>query len=84
MKKIMHFFFLSCLRATELIEKKIHMQLDLKEEIQLKLHKSMCKACSNFDKQSVFIDVLIKSKEYKKLNINTSIFKEEIKKKIFE
>ena len=80
----MHFFFLSCLRATELIEKKIHMQLDLKEEIQLKLHKSMCKACSNFDKQSVFIDVLIKSKEYKKLNINTSIFKEEIKKKIFE
>lgn len=80
----MHFFFLSCFRATELIEKKIHMQLDLKEEIQLKLHKSMCKACSNFDKQSVFIDVLIKSKEYKKLNINTSIFKEEIKKKIFE
>jgi hypothetical protein len=56
MKKIMHILFLSCLRATELIEKKLHFKLSVKEKLQLRTHKMMCKACSNYEKQSIFIE----------------------------
>ena len=61
MKKIMHILFLSCLKATELIEKKIHFRLSFSEKIQLKMHKSMCDACSKYEKQSLFIEKGISS-----------------------
>lgn len=56
MKKIMHTLFLSCLKATELIEKKLQFKLSFRERLQLKVHKMMCKACTNYEKQSSFID----------------------------
>jgi hypothetical protein len=56
MKKIMHLFFLSCLKATELIEKKFHFKLTVKEKIQLHLHKMMCEACTKYEKQSIIIE----------------------------
>lgn len=56
MKKIMHALFLSCLKATELIEKKIHFRLSAKERVQLKMHKMMCDACASYEKQSVFLE----------------------------
>lgn len=56
MKKLMNILFLSCLKATELIEKKIYFKLSLKEKIQLKAHKMMCDACTNYEKQSIFLD----------------------------
>ncbi len=56
MKKIMHILFLSCLRATELIEKKLHFKLSVKEKLQLRTHKMMCNACSNYEKQSIIIE----------------------------
>jgi hypothetical protein len=56
MKKIMHFFFLSCFKATELIEKKIHLKLSVKEKIQLKTHKMMCAACTKYEKQSILLE----------------------------
>ena len=56
MKKLMHFMFLSCLRATELIEKKFLFKLSITERLQLKVHKSMCKACSNYEKQNILIE----------------------------
>lgn len=59
MKKIMHILFLSCLKATELLEKKLYFKLSLMEKLQLQLHKSMCKACSNYQKQSILIDKAI-------------------------
>lgn len=52
----MHVLFLSCLKATELIEKKIHFRLTFSEKIQLKMHKSMCDACTKYEKQSLFIE----------------------------
>ena len=52
----MHKLFLSCLRATELIEKKLHFKLTAKENLQLKAHKMMCDACSLYEKQSVLIE----------------------------
>lgn len=48
--------FLSCLKATELIEKKIHFSLSAKERLQLKMHKMMCDACTSYEKQSVFLE----------------------------
>lgn len=56
MKKIMHKLFLSCLRATELVEKKMHFGLTARESLQLKMHKMMCDACSSYEKQSLFLE----------------------------
>ena len=56
MKKLMHILFLSCLKATELIEKKINFKLNKKEKIQLKAHKMMCSACTNYEKHSLLIE----------------------------
>lgn len=63
MKKIMHMLFLSCLRATELLEKKLHFKLSIKEKLQLKMHKSMCEACRNYQKQSILIEKAIAKQE---------------------
>lgn len=52
----MHILFLSCLKATELIEKKFHIKLSFKERLQLFLHKMMCDACSMYEKQSAVIE----------------------------
>ncbi|MCG8580129.1 MAG: hypothetical protein MI866_09445 [Bacteroidales bacterium] len=56
MKKLMHILFLSCLKATELIEKNLHVELSWRENLQLKVHKMMCSACNNYEKQSKLID----------------------------
>ena len=52
----MRILFLSCLKATELIEKKLHFGLSRKERYQLKMHKMMCNACRNLETQTYFID----------------------------
>ena len=52
----MHRLFLSCLKATELIEKKLHFRLSGREKLQLKMHKMMCNACSSYEKQSIFLE----------------------------
>ena len=52
----MHILFLSCLKATELIEKKFHVKLSFKERLQLSLHKMMCDACATYEKQSVILE----------------------------
>lgn len=69
MKKLMHKLFLSCLKATELIEKKLHFRLSFKEKLQLKLHKMMCSACSNYEKQSVFLEKGISVNEISEFSI---------------
>lgn len=56
MKKIIRMLFLSCLKATELIEKKFHFKLSTKEKLQLKMHKMMCEACTKYDKQSSLLE----------------------------
>lgn len=56
MKKLMHLLFLSCLKATGLIEKKMLFRLTRTEKMQLKVHKLLCTACSNYDKQSTLIE----------------------------
>jgi predicted anti-sigma-YlaC factor YlaD len=56
MKKIMNKLMLSCLKASELIEKKLNSKLSTKEKIQLSLHTSMCDACRAWEKQSTDLD----------------------------
>lgn len=56
MSKIIKFFFLSCLKATELIEKKSNFRLSFKERLQLKVHKMICDACKSYENQSTLID----------------------------
>ena len=62
MKKLMQLLFLSCLKATELIEKKLHYKLVWHETLQLKVHKMMCDACKTYEKQSIFLDHSISHK----------------------
>jgi len=82
MKKLMQFLFLSCLKATELIEKKLHVQLSFKEKIRLKMHKSMCNACRRYDEQSKILDKALKKQTHKIGNINIEELKIDIKNKI--
>ena len=60
-KKITHIIVLSCKKATELIEKKLHAKLSAREHVQLKWHKGICDACTLYEKQVVFLEkILIK------------------------
>jgi len=79
MKKLMHTLFLSCLKATELIEKKFHFRLTFREKLQLKLHKMMCDACSMYEKQSAIIEKGMES-QHKHQHEECDI--EELKKQI--
>ena len=59
MKRIMQILMLSCKKATELIEKRSLVKLSFKEKVQLRMHKSMCDACTAYEKQSKKIDELL-------------------------
>lgn len=79
MQKLFKILFLSCLKATELIEKQMQFKLSVTERMQLKLHKSMCKACQVYEKQSNFIEKGISmQKPAEKVRYDT----EELKKSI--
>ena len=75
----MHILFLSCLKASEFIEKKLHFKLSFSEKIQLELHKMMCSACSRYEKQSIIIE---KSIELQNKNILNAVNIEDLKKTI--
>jgi hypothetical protein len=59
-KKIIHIILLSCRTATRLIEKKLHAKLSRRESVQLKWHKTVCDACTLYEKQVVFLDTILK------------------------
>ncbi len=63
MTKMGHKLFSSCHKATELVEKRQIAGLSCKEKLQLGIHKVMCGACKNYEKQSLYIDVLLKNRE---------------------
>ena len=73
--------FLSCLKATELIEKKLHFKLSGKEKLQLKVHKMMCSACTNYEKQNVLIE---KSFENQEQTSDPQIDLEQFKKSVVD
>jgi len=55
MKNLMQFILLSCLRATELIEKQFIGKLSWIQKLQLRLHTSACQICSHYEEQSSII-----------------------------
>lgn len=58
----MNTLLLSCLKATELIEKDSFFPLSAFEKTQLFLHTKVCDACRTYQKQSKMIDdAIIKS-----------------------
>lgn len=59
MKKILHFLMLSCETATGLIEKKMVFPLTTVENVQLKMHKTICDACTAYEKQSKKINEVL-------------------------
>lgn len=75
MKKLMHILFLSCLKASELIEKKFHFKLSFRERLQLKMHKMMCSACTMYEKQSAILE---KSIEIQYKNVSKELDLEEL------
>jgi len=79
MQNITKILFLSCLKASELIEKKILFKLSFREKIQLKIHKSMCDACRIYEKQSILIE---KGISMQKPGQDEEIDVEQLKKKI--
>jgi hypothetical protein len=83
MKRLMHILFLSCLKATELIEKKFYFKLKLREKLQLSMHKSMCKACQFYEDQSVLIDEALYKHKLKNPELNVDRLKADIKEKVF-
>ncbi len=76
--------FFSCLKATELVEKKQIAGLSCKEKLQLGLHKAMCGACKNYERQSLFIDVLLyeREKDHQQPHINPLELQQRIKKRL--
>lgn len=79
MKKLMHYLFLSCRKATDLINKKSDSPLSCIENIQLSVHKSMCKACSNYEKQINILDQAIHETLNKEaLEVDIEALKEQI------
>ena len=59
MKKLMNYLMLSCKKAASLIDKKAEVKLSWKENMQLTMHKSMCDACTAYEKQSKLIDKIL-------------------------
>lgn len=74
-KDFIHFFVLSCQKATYLLEKRTHGKLNLIERIQLKLHLSICGHCARYEKEAKLIDKaireVIKEQNEKELHLFT-------------
>ncbi len=81
----MHFLFLSCLKASEIIEKKFHFKLSFRERLQLKLHKMMCSACTLYEKQSTLLEKGIQNRyKYNGKEIDIVALKKSINEKLQE
>jgi hypothetical protein len=60
MRLLMSLLMLSCLKATELVEKKIYFRLSVFERIKLLFHTRNCEVCHHYQKQSVWLDKVLK------------------------
>jgi len=77
--------FLSCLKATGLIEKKLLFRLTFAEKIRLTIHKMMCDACSLYEKQTSILDKALTGHPDKdELSVDLSNFKKDLIRKIEE
>ncbi len=78
----MHWLMLSCKRATQLMEKKMHFGLSPIEKMQLKLHKKACKYCTAYEKQNEIIDQVLQENMAEK--VQAYCLSEEEKQRMME
>lgn len=86
MMRLMNILMLSCRKATELMERKLYTDLGQTEKFQLFLHTRMCDACRLYEKQSQFMDSVLRKQSatpnHRKASLKT--LPEEVKSKIIE
>jgi hypothetical protein len=81
----MNKMFLSCLKATELIEKKLLFRLSFPEKIRLTVHKMMCDACTLYEKQTNILDKVMDGHlNQEELSVDLNNFKKDLIKRIEE
>jgi hypothetical protein len=73
MNMLMQKLMLSCKKATELIDKKIHSGINREEKVKLYFHTMMCSACNNYEKQSYRIDLAMKDLHSKQINLSPDL-----------
>ncbi len=57
--KITRILFNSCKKTTELIDEQSFRELTITEKMRLQAHKSICKNCEGYEKNSKLIDRVI-------------------------
>lgn len=57
--KLLRRMMISCFRSTELMEKRNLVGLNPYEKMNLFFHKTMCDACTTYEKQSKLIEKLL-------------------------
>lgn len=62
LKKIIHLFFLSCSKATLLMEKRNAKNISPKENWQLSVHVMICKWCKAYQEKVEILDSILKKK----------------------
>ncbi|MFC0264365.1 hypothetical protein [Fontibacter flavus] len=84
MKKIQNALLLSCIKVTELLEKKKVIPLNIFENVRLKIHLSMCKACQSYVHQSDAMDEMFEKLGNKLEDNDIEIFQKKLTEKIKE
>ncbi len=83
MKKLMNFLMLSCKNASALIDKKHLFGLTLKEKGMIKMHTTICSACTAYMKQSKLIEKFLHAHIYSDNGINLPVIEnKELQKQI--
>lgn len=84
--RLMNMLMLSCRKATLLLEKKLDTGLSPVEKIQLYLHTRMCDACGQYEKQSLYMDGLLKKQSETPKSAKPALkpLSEEVKSKIIK
>jgi len=66
--KIMNIIILSCRKASELIEKRLHFDLKPVEKMQLYLHTCICNSCKSYQIHSKNLDATLNKHMHQKLS----------------
>ena len=59
-KSFLHFWVLSCDKATLLMEKELRSSLSPLERLQLRIHLSLCKNCTCYHQKAQFLDAYLR------------------------
>lgn len=81
-RKMMNVVLLSCKKAAFLIDLEQENPLTVLKKVQLKMHLSVCKNCSNYEIQSRIIGTILKNNQKSADQISELHLAEEVKTRI--